>query len=153
MKAYEEVSLEPLSFRIGGKTYVVPPVSIRAAQTLRQIFADDKAGKKSKLASEELFRLAMTDDLWDLLLANDVPADAAWRAGMAALADFQQGRGAAEALWEAGTLDPERLAAFMAARQQVQGQKKPAVKKAAARPAKPRASTRSRSSAAASKTR
>jgi hypothetical protein len=97
-------------FPIGGKKYTLKPVSIPNGRILANLISGrDK--KLSAAPSEELWRLVL-GDLWDAFEADGVPVEAATRAGLTALAEFQYGREAAEAAWEAGA-DPKALQAYV----------------------------------------
>lgn len=112
LKAYEDFAPEPLAFPIRGKTYTAPPVNMADGIRLQQVIA----GKDDTLKDAEpdvLWRLVM-GPAWDEMLADKVPIEAASRAALAALTDFQYGREMAERVWESG-LSPEALAAPEAA--------------------------------------
>ena len=123
--------IRKLSFEIGDHTYEVPPVDHERGKQLAELFttAPDKLAK-SKLTQVDMFQLAMTSDLWDQMRSDGVPFVDMWTAGMACLAHFQtllaarnpaealdQAEQAARAIWESG-VDPEAVAAWMAAQQQ-----------------------------------
>lgn len=115
---------KPLTFPIGDKEYVVPPVGWDCGITLiRYLDMDAEQLAKVKMKSEELFKLAMSEAVWEQMRSDGVATHLQFRAGMAALAHFQTlAKGgtdetallAAEAVWESG-IDPEALAARMAA--------------------------------------
>lgn len=122
-------ALRPLVFPIGEKEYAVPPVGIDAGLQLNELFALPAAERgKVKLKSVDMFKLAVTAELWDEMVADGVPLSDAFRVGMAALAHFQtlmadtgptaidNAEKAAQAIWESG-INPEALAAWMAANQ------------------------------------
>ena len=134
---YSAFAEPPLSFPINGKRYTVPPLGIEAGLVLQGVIAgtDKTFAKKNAV---DLWKLVL-GSLWDEMVADGVPLDAATRAGVAALADHQYGRVIAEAAWEAGE-DPNRLAAYM--------DKKAAEQKAAGN----RATRRSKSTGTATKT-
>jgi hypothetical protein len=134
LKAYEEFAEEPLAFPIGGKVYAVPPVSYLTGIRLTRLFTGEDHSLDGKPA-EEGWKLIL-GAAWDEMAADDVPMDAMSRAGLAAIANFQFGREAAERVWEAN-ISPEALAAAVAANRKE-------------RRAKP---TRSSSTAAGAKTR
>jgi hypothetical protein len=110
LSAYEEFAKEPLVFPIGGKKYVCKPVGIPAGRRLAALI-NGKDKELAKAPSEELWRLVL-GDLWDEFEADGVPQEAAVRAGLTALADWQYDRETAEAAWEAGA-DPKALQAYM----------------------------------------
>jgi hypothetical protein len=110
LSAYETFTNDPLVFPIGGKKYTLKPVSIPNGRILANLIS----GRDKKLSAapgEVLWKLVL-GDLWDEFEKDGVPSAAATRAGLAALAEFQYGRDAAEAAWEAGA-DPKALAAYM----------------------------------------
>lgn len=110
LRDYSAFAEKPLTFPINGKKYILPPLSIEAGIAL----ADIVSGKDKAFAKKdgvELWKLLL-GPLWDEMVADGVPIDAATRAGLTALADHQYGREIAEATWEAGA-DPNRLAAYM----------------------------------------
>jgi len=119
LKAYEEFAQEPLTFPIGGKHYVVPPLGFTDGILLQRIIAGE----------DESLTNAPAEDGWKLILgsafddmvADRVPLEAIARAGFAAMTDFQFGREQAELVWESG-IDPKALAAsIQAAHQAVSG--------------------------------
>lgn len=110
LKPYEED--EPLAFPIRGKVYTLGPVGIDAGLRLSAILAGTEKAPKDQ---QVVFRLAM-GDVWDEMRADGVPVEAGLRAGLSAMADFQSGRLAAEAIWEAG-VDPKALEAWIAGQQ------------------------------------
>jgi hypothetical protein len=110
LSAYESFADEPLVFPIGGKNYICKPVSIPAGRKLVGLInGKDKAFEKAP--SEELWKLVL-GDLWDEFEADGVPMEAAVRAGVTALADWQYDRSTAEAAWEAGA-DPKALQEYL----------------------------------------
>jgi hypothetical protein len=129
---YEEFANPPLVFPIGGKNYALKPVNIPNGIILQKMLAGDK--QYAKLSGVELWKLVL-GDLYDEFIADNVPAQACVRAGIAALAEYQYGRVMAEAAWEAGS-DPKALEAYMESRMPTN-----------------RASRRSKSTGAATKTR
>lgn len=113
LKAYEDFAAEPLAFPIGGKTYVVPALGLAEGVKVEQILS----GKVDVNDHPQDFMWQLVlGSAWDEMQADNVPAEAAARAGLAAVQDFQFGREAAEATWEAG-IDPKALAAFFMSRQ------------------------------------
>lgn len=113
LSAYESFANDPLVFPIGGKKYTLKPVSIPNGRILANLISG-KDKKLNSAPSEELWKLVL-GDLWDQFEQDGVPIEAATRAGLTALADFQYGRDAAEAAWEAGA-DPKALQEYMAKR-------------------------------------
>jgi len=117
MKSWEDIAPEPLTFPIRGKSYTVPELSYTAMLTIQKV----KAGEASELDgmdADDTWRLVM-GDAWDQMVADNVPAEAIGRAGLAALAFFEVGREAAEAIWENG-VDPKAMAAAILARTEPQ---------------------------------
>lgn len=112
LKAYEEFAEEPLTFPIGGKLYVVPPLSYHTGIRLTRIISGEDHSLDGKPA-EDGWRLVL-GPCWDEMVSDDVPMDAMSRAGLAAISDFQFGRAAAERVWEAN-ISPEALAVAVAA--------------------------------------
>jgi hypothetical protein len=108
LKPYEEFAQEPLTFPIGGKLYITPPLGFLDGLRLQRVIAGEDHSLDDKPA-EEVWRLIL-GPTWDEMVADNVPLEAMNRAGMAALADFQFGRTIAETVWESG-VDPEALAA------------------------------------------
>jgi hypothetical protein len=121
--------LRPLIFPIGDKEYAVPPVDIDRGWAMTEIFQSTEAQlAKSKQDSSYLFRLAMTDEVWEQMRADGVPSHDAFRAGMAAVVHFQTltantgpdaadlAENAAEAVWESG-IDPKAVMAYLTAQQ------------------------------------
>lgn len=113
MKPWEEVASDPLAFPIRGKNYTVPEMPYDDWLTIQQI----QSGKVTELEgpAEETWRLVL-GSAWDEMVADNVPAEALSRAGLAALTFVQFGREMAESVWEAG-LDPKAVAAAIVERQ------------------------------------
>jgi hypothetical protein len=108
LKAYEEFAVEPLAFPIGKKVYTAPEIGITEGIQLEQILS----GKVNVDDKPQAFMWELVlGTAWTEMQADNVPAEAAARAGLAAVQDFQFGREAAEAAWEAG-IDPKALAKF-----------------------------------------
>ena len=113
MKSWEDVAPERLAFPIGGKVYTIPELDYRSMLTVQKV----KAGEPSELDGmppEDTWRLIM-GEAWDQMIADNLPAEAIGRAGLATLVYYEQGREAAEAVWEHG-LDPKALAVAIEAR-------------------------------------
>jgi hypothetical protein len=115
---------KPLTFPVGDKEYTIPPVGWDCGLKLVGYF-DLEPAKLAKLRfkSEDLFRLAMSEAVWEQMVADGVASHVMFRAGLASLAHFQAlARGTtaeealaiAEAVWES-SVDPEAVAAAMAA--------------------------------------
>lgn len=113
MKSWEDVAPEPLTFPIGGKAYTVPELPYTAMLTMQKI----RAGESTEFddaAPEATWRLVM-GAAWDEMTADNVPAEAIGRAGLATLAYFEHGPEIAEQIWESG-VDPKALAAAILTR-------------------------------------
>lgn len=116
---------KPLTFPVGDKEYAIPPVGWDCGLVLVKYLDMDKAALgKVKMSSEDLFRVAMSADVWDRMKSDGVASHVMFRAGLASLAHFKtlaEGGDnatallAAESVWESG-IDPETLAASMAAK-------------------------------------
>lgn len=134
LKPFEELSLDPLIFPIGGKEYRAKLIGVQDGLRLQAAIegTDDSLNDQPP---EVLWRMVV-GEAWDEMLADNVPLEAMNRAGLAALADFRYGRAEAERVWEVG-VSPEALAALAAAPNRAQR----------------RASKRSSSTGAARKTR
>jgi hypothetical protein len=104
---------DPLRLPIDGKTYEVPPVPARLGIQLLGLAKGDDVPELASLSGMDLWK-ALLGSAWDEMVADDVPMSAIARAGLTALADYQQGRAVAEVVWEGG-IDPERMAARVAA--------------------------------------
>jgi hypothetical protein len=106
----------PLVLPINGKQYKIPPVSVETGALIRLAQSDDE--EAARVATEQLndgFNERILGDTYAEMLADGVPDVAVVRAATTALVDHNHGRVAAVAMWETGALDPEALAAFMAA--------------------------------------
>lgn len=107
---------EPLRLPINGKTYDIPPISARLGLQLLGLEKGETDSPLASLSGMELWQ-AILGSAWDAMVEDDAPMSAIARAGLTALADYQQGRAVAEAVWEGG-IDPERMAARVAALQE-----------------------------------
>lgn len=134
---YTDFAKEPLSFPINGKTYTLAPLGI--ADGLR--LADAIEGNDddlNDLRGAALWRMLL-GDVWDQMIADNVPLEAATRAGLTALADHQNGRAFATVVWETGA-DPKALDRYLTAKAPNRAAKRsPSTAKAPT--TKPRAST------------
>ncbi|HVW81299.1 MAG TPA: hypothetical protein VHB69_10225 [Mycobacteriales bacterium] len=157
------VVIKPFRFEIEDgdgevREYVVPQVPVDDGITLAELMTGET---KSKLTGIDLFKLAMGVELYEQLCQDRVPMPLIWRAGMAATAYYRvllqqtgpdaydQALQAANIIWESG-LDPEALAARVAAAQSANGKKattKPTTRTGAA------SSTRSPASGTGTSTR
>ncbi|MDQ0894424.1 DUF7426 family protein [Agromyces ramosus] len=109
LREYNEFADGPLEFPIGGKVYTAPEVSIPLGLRLNNIATGEA---EQDLPAVELYKLLL-GPVWDEMIADGVPLNAAMRAGMVAMNDFQYGREYAVATWEAG-LNPKAAAELMA---------------------------------------
>lgn len=114
LSSYESFANPPLVFPIGGKEYELKPVTIPNGITLQRLI-NGKDKKLAEQSGEELWKLVL-GDLWDQFVDDGVPVEAAVRAGITALAEYQYGRETAEAAWEAGA-DPKAIQKYVEANQ------------------------------------
>jgi len=133
LREYEEFAAGPLEFPIRGKVYTAPEVDIPTGLRLNGIATGET---EQDLPTVDLYRLLL-GPVWEQMLTDGVPLDAAMRAGLTAMNDFLYGREYAIASWEAG-LDPKAATEILQANQAAEGN---------------RASRRSKSTGAARKTR
>lgn len=113
MKSWDDIRPEPLVFEIGPKKYEIPELDYRSMLTIHKV----KAGEATELddmTAEDTWRIVM-GPTWDEMVADNVPAEAISRAGLATLTYFEMGREAAEAIWENG-IDPKAVAAAILSR-------------------------------------
>jgi hypothetical protein len=109
-KDFDAFSVGPLELPYKGKVYTLPEITIEMGLRLTQ---------ELRNPDSELMN-APVEDQWELLLGeayvqmkkDKVPVAFVNRCVLTALADFQYGREAAEATWEAG-LDPKALQAYL----------------------------------------
>lgn len=113
LKAFEDFGPEPLGFPIGGKVYTAPLIGMREGIRLQEAIEGRAKDDLEDQPPEVLWRLVL-GPVWDEMMTDNVPVEAASRAALTALADFQYGRAVAERVWESG-IDPEALAASTAA--------------------------------------
>lgn len=121
----KRIDAVPLTFPVGDKEYTVPPVGWDCGLTLVKYLGMDQAALgKVKMKSEDLFQLAMSPELWEQMRTDGVASHVMFRAGLASLAHFKTlAEGGtpetalltAETVWESG-IDPETLAASLAAK-------------------------------------
>lgn len=114
IKAWEEVAAEPFGFPIRGKFYTVPEISYTDWLLIQKIQAGEVTEIEG-LDADDTWKVVL-GSAWDEMVADNVPAEALQRAGLAALTYVQFGRELAESVWEAG-LDPKSVAAAVLARQ------------------------------------
>jgi hypothetical protein len=100
--------LGPIELPIRGKTYTLPTLTIAQGLKLRAVM-DPK--DETSLDDEEFFTLLLGDAHMEMA-ADKVGPDVIARAAFVALADWQSGRPAAEAIWETG-IDPKVLETYL----------------------------------------
>jgi len=110
LSEYTTFATPPLAFPINGKTYTLAPLGIEAGIRLAAAIVG-KDDELNDLSGSALWRLVL-GTVWDDMIADGVPLEAATRAGLAALADHQQGRAFAEVIWETGA-DPKALEKYL----------------------------------------
>ena len=98
---------EPLTLPIGGKAYVIPPLSFTAGATVNGLID----GKEDE-SGEEFIRLVLSPEVFEQMVTDGVPDIAITRAGQTALADFKYGRAMAEIMWRTGG-DPKAVQALV----------------------------------------
>lgn len=98
----------PIKLPIRGKEYTLPALTIEQGLHLRNVL--DK-NHEATLDDEAFYTLLLGEAL-PAMRADAVQPDIIARAAFAALADFQSGRPAAEAIWETG-LDPKVLMSYL----------------------------------------
>lgn len=116
-KDWESFSDDRIKLPIGGNVYELPEVSARLGHLLRLAQAGKKVPELKDLTPEKEADLFLGVGLHKRMVDDDVPDAAIARAVVVVITDWQLGRDAAEAVWEAG-IDPERLAAGLAAKAQ-----------------------------------
>lgn len=87
---------DPLRLPVNGKTYEIPPIGIATGLRITA-----QTEQKTPLTNEE-FRRLLLGDVYDELLADNIPGPAFSRIVLTALAEFQYGRSVAEITWETG---------------------------------------------------
>lgn len=96
-KDYAEFA-DPLRLPINGKVYEIPPVGLADGIRLAEAITP---GSKTAMPDEEFTRIVL-GKAYSMMLADNVPGPAVLRASLTALAEFERGRDAAEAMWETG---------------------------------------------------
>lgn len=109
---YTKFAEGPLRFPINGKVYVLPPIGIPEGLALAGVIKATKEKDDFEL-DIDLFKLVL-GPLWDEMVADNVPLDAAIHAGVTALADRQYGREFAKITWETGA-DPKAVEPYVKA--------------------------------------
>lgn len=104
---------DPLELPIRGKTYRIPALGHLDEIRMREEFARMQAGEAPSMSNEEFLQATLGDQL-AAMRADNVPPKAIIHAAVVAHTDAQQGRKAAEEMWEHGP-DPEALAAAIKA--------------------------------------
>ena len=121
---------DPLVLPVGDKEYTIPPLSFEAGVTVDGLAADPS----KKMVDEAFYRLLLSDAVFDQMIADGVSAKAIDRVARTALTDHKFNREAAIIMWETNA-DPKAVQEYTKAH------------------APNRASRRSKSTAAARKTR
>jgi hypothetical protein len=101
-----EQLIEPLTLPIRGKNYEIPLMGVLDVARYEEALAEPE---KSPLTSEEFERLCL-HDVYDEMLADNIPSTFIVRAAYTSLADAIRGRGTAEMYWETGG-DPKAIQA------------------------------------------
>lgn len=101
--------LGPITLPIRGKTYTLPTLTVAQGLQLRAVLDPND---DATLDDDGFYDLLLGDQ-HAAMKADGVQPDAIARAAFVALADWQSGRPAAEALWETG-LDPKVLTTYLA---------------------------------------
>lgn len=104
---------DPLDLPIRGKTYRIPALGHLDEIRMREEFQRMQAGEAPSMSNEEFLQATLGTALEEMR-ADNVPPKAIVHAAVVAHTDAQQGRAAAEAMWEHGP-DPEALAAAIKA--------------------------------------
>lgn len=99
---------------IRGKKYTVPKVGHLDGIRIREEWAKIAAGEKPTIGNDDVMNMLLGQKLIDQMEADNVPPEAIVHAATVAGVDFQQGREAAEEMWEHGP-SPEALAAALMA--------------------------------------
>lgn len=107
-KDWAEFAAGPIVLPFRGKEYTLPEVSIATGIRLTEELGKEDSAL-AKLSTEDSWRFIL-GDAYDAMKAAEVPVRFVTTAVMVALADFQYGREAALAAWEA-RLDPQMVAA------------------------------------------
>jgi hypothetical protein len=93
-----EQFIEPLILPIRGKEYRIPALGSLDGIKLSEHLANPA---ESPMTNVE-FQKFMLGDVYDEMLADNLPPGYIARAALTALADIQGSRGAAEVMWETG---------------------------------------------------
>lgn len=109
-KDFEEFAAGPLELPYKGKTYVIPEISIDLGARLT-VELSNPDSEFNALPIDQMWALLL-GDAFEQMREDGVPVRFVARCFMTALTDFQFGRPAAEATWEAG-LDPKALAEYL----------------------------------------
>jgi hypothetical protein len=113
LSEYTTFATPPLAFPINGKVYTLAPLGIAAGIKLAGAIVDGDP-ELDDLKGEALWKLIL-GTVWDEMITDGVPLEAATRAGLTALADHQEGRAFAEVIWETGA-DPKALEKYLTAK-------------------------------------
>ena len=104
-----------LTLRIKGKLYTIPEPDVEKAKMILAYAEDPKSlPAEIRKTNEAFWRWVLTDELYERMIADKVPAKALDRAVLTALYDVVQGRAGALIIWKVGR-DPEALAALTGA--------------------------------------
>lgn len=112
MRDYYEI-VGPLKVPIRGKLYGIPPIDAATGARLKLASEGRPDARLKKLSLDGQYRLIL-GTAYDEMKADGVLNGPIEQAFMAAMADFREGREAAERVWEAAA-DPEFRAALIAA--------------------------------------
>jgi hypothetical protein len=99
-----EQFIEPLILPIRGKEYRIPPLGSIDGMKLSEHLANPA---ESAMTNVE-FQTLMLGDVYEQMIADNLPPAYIARAALTALADIQGSRGAAEVMWETGG-DPKAV--------------------------------------------
>jgi hypothetical protein len=105
---YNELA-DPLELPINGVVYRIPGVSMADGIKFTALLKNDPT--KAKI-DDDAWLKAMLGTAYDLMLKNNVPFTAVYRAAAAAMADFSSNRELAEVMWATGG-DPKEVASYL----------------------------------------
>jgi len=112
-KEWEETeAADALVLPIRGKKYTIPAIGHLDAIRLREEWARVADGEHPTITNDEFMTIILGAELRARMVADNVPDMAIVHAATVAGVDFQQGRDAAEEMWEKGP-SPEALAAAL----------------------------------------
>ena len=122
LKAYEELA-DPLIIPINGKEYTIPPLGAHDGILFTLASDPANANELDTLTDDQVNRMFL-GDVYDEMIADNVPGEALTRALLAAMADHKSGRLAATMLWETGG-DPKAVTDYVKTLVQRAKRKKP----------------------------